>query len=131
MNALLTSLSGYLKRQEWAARPDPDLVRAFAVEGSEEAFCALVARSGPLVKGRLERGRRWLAEHLKRRGFAPQALLAGALAHSPLPADLLPRARQCLGEAASVPISVKLLADTVAFSGWARLRLVLAGLLLA
>lgn len=251
MTAFLSSLAGYLKRQEWVARADADLLGDYVAHGSTEAFSAIVARYSPLVwgicrrslgngpdaedvfqatflalarhanrlrhreslaawlhgvtrriaekarvarsrqpaiglacdpvtppepttsdlllaldeellrlpdryraplllcfwqgltqreaahrlgcsegavKGRLERGRRRLAERLTRRGFAPQALLACPLGTVAVPGALLARAAQCVGEA--IPPSVTALANGVVVAGWARMRLVLLSLLL-
>jgi RNA polymerase sigma factor (sigma-70 family) len=81
------------------------------VEGlSREEAARQLGWSCAAVKGRLERGRRRLADRLAKRGVAPSALVLPALAETAVPAELLGRATAL----AAAPWSAALPATVVA-----------------
>jgi RNA polymerase sigma factor (sigma-70 family) len=93
------------------------------VEGlSREEAARRLGWSCGVVKGRLERGRRRLADRLAKRGVAPSALVLPALADTAVPAELLARTAAL----AAAPWSAGLPATVLALVAPGTHRLVLA-----
>src|SRR5438270_767694 len=114
----------HLRRQLGTPASDADLLRAYAQRRDEDAFRTLVERHGPMIlgicRGRLGRGRKRLADRLRRRGFGPdaaaRALLVAAAGAVAVPVDLLARtvAFAAAPWSTTLPATVLVLAATAA-----------------
>ena len=96
---------------------------------TEAARC--LGCSAGSIKGRLERGRRWLAQRLTRRGFAPQAILLATVSLAAAPGDLLGRATMMAHSNGEIPAAIAALAENAIAGVGVKMKIAVTAMLVA